>query len=487
MTLATFTPGSIPTQPGSYVAIGTLGTPKPALTEGVAATIFSASWGPLTPQEVSGMDQVAQLYGTGTGPETVREALRAGPDKVIALRAGTGGVVGTRTLQDTTGTPVNAVRLDAAYPGARPLLASITDNPSSPTTLRDLKVYELVNGANILRQVITFAKGSTGIGEPEALTQAVTSLNATAAAQRTLVRATKLADGNKTLATVSSPAALSGGTNPTADAAAYTTAMNLLASEAWNAVALDVIDIAIQASAAQWIADMEAAGDRRFLVLGEPTSVALGTRFQHAAAFNRWNVVYAANGFTRTQGYGGGTVEGALAAANLAGYVSKNSVRRGVASQVVEGAADLVGALGSDERNQAIRNGAVAYSKNGYGDVVMLYGVSTYVSLDGSHSASWKKILPTSRMYRVLDLVGLRWDDMLTADDGPSNTPSGREALSGAATAVIQQEEDLSHFQAGGRCYEDPSNPPTSDTAWFILEMQVADRIERVLLTANFA
>jgi len=83
-------------------------------------------------------------------------------------------------------------------------------------TKRELLLYEGVT----LRQTITFAKGATGDGEPQALVDAINASNSP------YITATKSADGNKILAPLVTATPLAGGVNPTVQNGDYTTALS---------------------------------------------------------------------------------------------------------------------------------------------------------------------------------------------------------------------------------------------------------------------
>lgn len=478
---ATYTPGQVPVLPGIYFAVGQLGEQKPVLATGIVAALFSASWGPPTGITLDSADQGTKAFGTGQGTDIMREAFRGGAVQVRALRVGTGGTKATKVLNDSAAAA--SVTLTAAYVGTRGLKVSLTDNPTNPTTQRDLKVYTTETSGDVLRQTITFAKG---VGEPAALVAAIAAQNQYAAASDTYVTSVLTAAGTGLLATVATPVAMTGGADPTVDGAAYTAAFATIAGDVWNVATIESVNTAIQASAVQWIKDLEAAGSRRMLVIGEPTTVPQATRFANAAAFNSWRVVYAANGFTRVLNapYLGVTVEGAYAAAALAGDIAFHNYRDKISGKVLPFTADTYGGTDAPGETQAIQKGAVVF--HGSGGSYPLYPDTTYVTLDGMHSAAWKKITTVLRMDLLMDRIALVWDLLLNGDPGLNNTPNGRAALVMAALAELKDMERTDLLQAGGNVYEDSANPPSGDTASFIIEAQVADQLERVLAQFHF-
>ena len=160
---------------------------------GVVAAAFRANWGPIG--EVITLESPAEIpeyYGDDAGTNSnvamLEKIFLGGASQIRAIRVGEGGTKASITLKDTTTSPVNVVKLEALFPGSRPLSITIKDSLAVETQ-RECIIY---SGTKELMKV-TFAKGA---GEPAALVEAINS-NTSA-----FLEATKLADGNGVMATL---------------------------------------------------------------------------------------------------------------------------------------------------------------------------------------------------------------------------------------------------------------------------------------------
>jgi len=205
------------------------------------------------------------------------------------------------TLKDTATTPVDAVKLEALYEGVRGKDFSVTVRDSlTDETKRELLLYEGVT----LRQTVKFTKGTN---ESQALVEAIK------AGSSPWITATKLADGDKALAAVAQ-APFAGGEDPTVTGEDYSTGLLAIEAIDWNVLCVDTDDTVTHAVVQTYIDRVRNEGKRGIGVVGEPTSVAMATRFANARAFNDPAIVYVANGF---KGSDGVTREGYLAAARV--------------------------------------------------------------------------------------------------------------------------------------------------------------------------
>jgi two-component sensor histidine kinase len=194
----TFVVGETKIRPGVYTRYENAGGVEIAgAANGIGAAVIRANWGPLNKVKwiESPVDAAAAFGEPGANytVNIVNEMLAGGASKVAVVRAGNGGTAATITLKDTAGSPVNVVTITAKYPGARPFSVTIRDSLADANK-RECIIY---SGTSEFEKV-TFAKGATGDGEPAAIVAALAnSANFTA---------TKVADGTKTLAAVSSTA-----------------------------------------------------------------------------------------------------------------------------------------------------------------------------------------------------------------------------------------------------------------------------------------
>jgi hypothetical protein len=447
---------------------------------GVVAVVGVANDGPVaSAKTLTSLGQLDQVYASGAGRNVAAEAWRGGALQEVFVRAGQNdGVVATKTLVDTTGSPINAVRLDWKNPGTRGNGASVTvvDSIAAPSTTRTLSLF--INA--VLVESFNFAKGSSGIGEPQALVDAIGGATGT---NSSYLNATKLADGTKILATVASPTTFASGANPTVNAAAYTTAMGILEGVPWNVAVFDTQDtVTIQPSIVTWAKTLEGKGLYRLVAIGDPVSVTptVATRYGRAAGFNQWNLLYVGDQFVRTNFDGTtSTVEGAEAAGRVAGLVAKDDIVSTSSAQLLGTDVTALSAsatmIASDVA-ASIQNGMIVFNLDDNRRAQIAAGVTSYVTLDGVHSRRWKNILRVVRRYRLMINVSAAWQHLDVEND-----ENGR----GTVIAKAQDEIDTlvkGRYFTGGSCQVSLTpTPPTDDLAYFLLNVTDQGKIERLV------
>jgi Phage tail sheath protein subtilisin-like domain/Phage tail sheath C-terminal domain len=463
--------------PGVYIRATKFGqTQIPGLVQGYVGLVVRAPWGPLAQAvTIESLAQIDEVYGTGQGTDLIREALLGGAIAARVVRVGSGGASGTSTIQDTAGTPVNAVTITARYPGTRVIGYTNRDSLSDPTNTRELLVYEQVAGVWTLRQVIRYTKGTANGGEPQKLVNAVT------AAGSNWITATFVANGNNLLATVGSPTpvTLTGGSEPSTVSAEYTTALGYLETSAeWNVMAIDTSDTTIQASAIAFIDRIRNLGLRRMLVVAEPTSIAFATQTTNSRAMNNPAVVYWSNGFNSALG----AKDGWVVSGRLAGMIAATPFNRAITNVPVQGATSVIRELTPDQKTQAILAGAGFFSTSPTGQVRVHYGITTFITETGDLDLGWSKIRRVRTRDYLLNRIDLTWDAKLGQVDNDDN---GRAALLSDAQGVVN-EMIAARALISGEVRLDPARPPQGDSVWFEIMVDDVDSAEKVYLTAYF-
>lgn len=455
-------------RPGVYVRVTNIGEPQEAIVpQGIVAALFRASWGPLGQVvTLENADAITANYGSGGTLDVAAEAFRGGCRRVVGYRLGSGGAKATLPLKDTAATPVDVVTITAKYEGVRGNDFKVTVRDSlTDETKRELLLYEGVT----LLQTITFAKGT---GEPQALVDAVNASNSP------YIMATKLADGNGILATVTQQA-LTGGQDPTVDGASYSAGLSAIEAIDWNVLAVDTEDAANHMAVQTYIDRVRNEGKRAMAVVGEPTSVQLSTRLANAKAFNDPAIVYVANGF---KGSDGVIREGYKAAARVAGMVAAAQITDSLTHAVVRNATELVGALTNVEIEQAIQSGALVFTMSAQKQVQIEYGINTFVTVTADYDAGWKKIRRVRTRDNLMDRIAATWDPLIGKI---SNSADGRATLIAAAQGIINRMIAEGAL-LGGTIVEDINNPPVGDSAWFVVAVDDLDSAEKVYLTFAF-
>jgi hypothetical protein len=454
----TFLGGETKIRPGVYVRVTDVGGNEPvALPRGIVGAVIRGSWGPLgTAEIVESAAHGQSLYGANT---ILREAFAGGARRVVAVRAGSGGTKATRVL-NASATP--KLTLTAKHEGTRGNTFAVTKrvNPANAAQ-NQLLVYE---GTSLL-ETITYTPAAD---DAQALVDAV---NATS----NFLDATFTATGD---VDVVSQQALTGGADPTVNGAAYTAALAALEVEEFNVLAADSEDTAIQATVAAFVTDKRAEGKRIIGVIGEPISVAEATRRANAAAFNKAEIVYVGNGFSTANG----DLDGAEAAARVAGMIAQAEVTESMTHKVVAGATGLLGGLTGAGVEAAINSGMLVFTRNAAGQVQIEYGITTLITPGAGQDAGWKKIRRVRTRDQLIAQIVADTDRLIGR---VNNDDTGRALLIAGMQGAVNTLISLGALNAGSVTL-DPANPAAGDSAWFVIEVEDNDSAEKVYLTFGF-
>lgn len=466
---AFFTPGEQKARPGAFIRVSSAVTAGAAeLPAGVCAAVFKADWGPLgVAVEIDSDSEREVKYGAASatsGADLVTQELAAAK-KVVAVRVGTGGTKASKTLQDTTGTPVNVITCTAKYAGTRALTVTIRDS-AADATKREFIVYE---GTRV-RQIITFTKGT---GEIDSLIAAWT------AAGSDWVDLAKLAAGNGVMAAITQ-SSLTGGANPTITNGDYTTALSVIESANWDVVACDSTDNSVHVLLSAYLARVYSDGKMVRGVVAETTSIAIATRMTNAAAFNSYLMHYVLNPYNNAAGT---KVDGYQLAGRIAGMIAAAPANASLTHQAISGAATLAETLTNAQIEAAIAKGCLVLSYNAAGAVMIEYGINTLVTLASDQDAGWKKIRRTSTRFELLKRATAVADPLIGTVD---NSADGRATICAAIQGIINAMIGEGKLLAGGSCVVDPDNPPAGDSAWFKIAVDDLDSAEKLYFAFGF-
>ncbi|MGN0489333.1 MAG: phage tail sheath subtilisin-like domain-containing protein [Ruminococcus sp.] len=463
--MPTFTIGETKIRPGEYHRHENAGSVEIAgATNGIVAGVLRSNWGPLNKVvEIDAGSNIKELFGTGnTG--IITEAFKADVTRGYFVRVGTGGTAATVTLKDTAAEAANVVTITAKYPGTREFTVSIRDSLVN-TDNRECVIYD----GTAEFEKVTFAKG-TEDGEAAALVAAF--------AKSTKFTATKVADGNKTLATVTQ-AAFTPGTDATVNTEAYSAALSALEAYRFNALCVDSTDTAVHALVDAFVDRTFQAGAYPMAVLADAAEVEFDTKLAHAKAFNDFKVIYVATGGIDAEG---NNTEGYLAAARVAGLIAATPANQSITHTIVEGYTAPSQALTNTEVEKALLAGCVVFTTSSDGSVWVEQGINTLVNPGDDEDAGWSKIRRVKTRFELMQRIG---DTVETLIGKVDNTSDGRATIIAAAQKVINTmigERKLS----SGLIVEDTANPARGDSAWFVVSADDVDSIEKFYLTYRF-
>lgn len=398
---------------------------------GVVAIPVKAHWGPV--EEFVEITSVQQINNYFTDDETdgataytsLYFALLGGASKVLAYRlASSAAALATTTLQDTTAEPVDVLRLDAKYKGARgnDFKATVQVNPVDGDKT-DIKLYE---GTTLL-YTFTFSSGT--------IDAAVDAVNNDA--DNLWVTATKLAEGTGILANVSTQEFTSGDSGISGVVAAdYTAWLTALETQTFNLLVLDgVYDEAIQTLVAAWIDRVRGEGMGIIGVLGgsstaDTASDAVSQAVTRSAGFNHEGIVNVGTGIKLD----GTSYSSAQAACYVAGLSGGQKLSESI-TYAPTPFDDVTRRWTRSEQEAAINGGVLILYHDG-SIVKPLRGINTLTTLGQDQNNQWKKI----RTIRVMDAIT---SDLQSAAENNyigkvNNTDEGRASLIGAFKQYMQ-------------------------------------------------
>lgn len=365
----------------------------------------------------------------------------------------------------TTETAATVITMTMKYPGSRSFTVTIrpTVADSSKT---EVIIYE---GADELES-LTFDNTDNS----------VTALMAAFAENGSdYFTLTKVADNANALTTVSQ-AAVTAGTDPTVNAAAYSAAFSVLEAYRWNVLAIDTEDTAIHSVMQLYLDRIYQDGKFTMGVVGEPTTVAIDTRMSHATAFNTYQMIYVGHGF---EGSDGNTYEGYRAAARIAGLVAGTPSNESITHLAISGAVDVSEVLTNSQYESAIKAGMLTFSKSASGTVWVEQGINTLVAPGSKEDEGWKKIKRTKVRFELFQ----RLNDSVESLVGRINNDSdGRMTIVQVGNAVCNSMASEKKILAGGYVEVDSDNAPAGDSAWFKVYADDIDALEKLYFAFKF-
>ncbi|WKV08199.1 phage tail sheath family protein [Thermoanaerobacterium sp. CMT5567-10] len=440
-----------------------------------------ANWGPV--RKFVTIASEKDIYDTYTNDEShgetaytcLRLALLGGAQKILAYRlADTAAAKETIKLLDTSNTQV--LQLTTKYETVRPFKVTVRDN------LIDSSKYDLIlyDDTTLL---YTFSFNKDG-----AVNNAVNAINNDS--NNLWITATKIADGDGTLAAISSQT-FEGGNEGLANITAqdYINFLNDAETQQFNILTLDGIsDSAIQTSVASWIERVRSEGKGVMAVMGGSLSDDTGADAfekakERAWGFNHEGIISVGTGAILDDV----KYSSAQVAAYVAGLIGGQKMTEST-TYAKTPFDDVTRRWTIEEQKEAIQNGIFLLINDGR-QVKVLEGINSLITLRQGQSDAWKKI----RAIRTMDAIN---DDLLqTAEDNYigkiNNTEEGRLALIGAAKEYMRTLAQGGVIEATGwDVYLDPDYygqnatlTPEADQVFIKWEAYITDVMEKIFGT----
>lgn len=457
----TFIVGETKIRPGVYQRRYKEGTVTAGARNGIGLGLIRANWGPLnTVVDFTPDTNVNKIFGSGNTEALIAEMFTGGITSGHFVRVGTGGTAPVINLKDDADADV--ITITGAYVGDRAFTISIRDSLTGAG--RECIFYE---GTTEFCKISFSAEGNQ-----------VDNLIAAVKENSTDFIATKVADGSGVMATCTQTA-MTPGTQPTASPTEYSTGLEALYCVFGNCLCVDTDDVAVHALVQAFIDRIYANGYYAIACLSEPKSVALDTRMTHAAAYNDEKIVYVLNSAESSAGV---VYEGWRNAARIGGMIASVATNLSLTHTVISGYATLHETLTPSEIETALQRGCLVLTTNSSGQVWIEQGINTLITPDGNMDEGWKKIRRVKTRFELQQRVA----DSLDVLIGKINNDSdGRATIISTIKGVISRmvgEKKLIQ----GDAYEDETNPAQGDSAWFIIEVDDIDSVEKIYLAYRF-
>jgi len=469
--------GEIKIRPGVYQRHVNIGVDAiSSALDGICALPVRATWGPLNQVvKISEPKQLPKIFGAASYHPVnhtvplVEEMFRGGANTVYVYRLGSGGAPSSLTLKDAADPSADAVTITAKYPGNRPFSASLRPK-AGDSTVKELVIYD----SDVLFDSCSFSAGGD---EAQSLIDALNTSSSSFAAVKVKDYA-----GTGVLATVSD-AAFTPGSDPAVTHASYSDAWAALEPYPYNTIALDIDDDASMSLSLLLQAYLDNAyqtGKLAIFVAGEPVSVPFDTRCAHAKAFNDPKVVFLGGGWNTLSG----PLDGARAICYTAGVIAATPTNQGITHAAVSGATDVLESLTYRQYEQAIQHGMLMVSRSADGNVWFDSGVNSRTAdADDTLDNGWKKIRRVKVRFEIID----RLDRQLAPKVGRVSCDSdGVADVVQSAQRVLDAMSNEGKLFPGASFAEDPANPFGGDSAWFIIQADDIDSLEKIYLQYQF-
>jgi len=449
--------GQQKTRPGVYQRYSGEQTVEQGSYDGFVAFIMNANWGEQSKVTKHGsIGSVREAYGTNDATDAIEQIFKGGASTVYCYRLkGTGGAKATVTA-DTK------IIFTAKHEG------NVSLSVKLQSKLGDATKNELVvmNGTKVVE------KFEYAVQETDDLDEIVEAMETSGYV--TAAKATS-ATGKLTAGTYT----LTSGVNPTVTAADYADAAPQFEPYYYNVIAADSIDGSIQAILRAYVESVEADGKNVMTVIGASTDTAFATRCSNAAACNSEKVVYFGGGWLDAEG---NAIKGVKAVAYVAGVVAATPSSRAITRAQINGAADVIEHLTNAQFETAIENGLLLVSSGPRDQVWFDSGINTLRNPKSNQDNGWKKIKRVKIRYELMKRI----DNVLSPKIGVV------AANSDGVAYLVQCGQGIVNDMIGetklskGSFFEDPDNPLTADSVWFIIDAYDVDSLEKIYLHYKF-
>lgn len=302
-----FSLGENKIRPGAYFNVQKRGDETNfGAIDGIVAVLFKSSIGPLGKATVlPASEGYENTFGTGGTTDALREAFYGGAVKLIAVRVGNGGTVGSASLACATG----KAKLSTKYPSGAKFTATIREKLGD-SSKKECIVY--LDDSEF--EKVTFAAGA----------EEATALKEAFASSKNFV--VDITDASGAVTAVSQ-SAFADGADPTVTNADYSAGLKEVEKYFFNTICVDTEDAAVHALVAAFLDRIYLAGSFGMAIVTPKPSSSLEDRMTSISSFDTENVIAPLNANANA---GNEELKGYQVAAYIAGIVAATPANQSV-------------------------------------------------------------------------------------------------------------------------------------------------------------
>lgn len=428
---------------------------NPGAADGINALVMKASWGPLGTAEVfTYAEDVRAVYGDCPGADMAEAMFQEGTSKLYVYRAG--GENGAKA----TLTQGQNVVITAKYEGDFPIKIKVQKEPGGED-----KICSVIVGNKAVEVYHIAASGAEAAELAEMMQES----------------AYVTMEPGKEGALAEFETVLTGGADPVVTAEGYEASFYALEPYYYNVICTDTTDEGVQNLLREYVDQAVENGKFPMAVLAADMTKSFEERMERAASFNDEQIAVIGNTYINLRGEEEPEI---MAAARLAAAIAATPANRSIIHREIRDGADTAEKFTNRQYEAAIRSGLILFSVSADGRVWFDSGVTTLTEPGENQDEGWKKVKRT----KVRNELMHRLDVMMEKKIGKINCDSdGISDVIQAGTSLLEDMAGEKKLLPGGIFALDPSNPKTSDSAWFIVEADDIDTLEKIYLHYKFS
>lgn len=423
--------------------------------DGTNALIMKAPWGPTS--EVVGFTEpknIRETYGDCIGVKMAEAIFAEGATKVYIFRVGgEGGSKGTLQQGEN-------LMFTAKHEGNYPVKIKVQKTPGNSTKQCMIIVENMVKES--------FFFDVDELDETEQLMEQLKN------SQYVTLEVT----GTGTIPEFED--ILEGGQDSAATPESYSEGLYALEPYYYNVICCDTVEDTVQELLAAYVEEAAKSGKYSIAVVGTEMNITLEERKAKAKAFNQSQVAFVGSTYKNREGE---IATSSMVVAHLAGAIAATPSNQSIIHKTIEGAEDVAERFTNVQYEDAASNGMILLSKSADGQVWFDSGVTTLVIPAENQDGGWTKL----KRVKVRNELMHRLDVLMEKKIGRINCDAdGIADAIQTGMGLLTDMENEKKFYSGGKFALDVDQAPTNDSAWFTIEVDDVDTLEKIYLHYGF-